>query len=124
MRKLKMTIGRVILHAELLDTPTAEAMLAAVPFESRIATWGDEVYFPAPIQADREAAARDVVEAGEIAYRPEGGAVIVGFGPTPMSEGEEIRLATPSNVFARTEGDVHALRTVEPGQLVTIELVD
>ena len=31
MRRLKMTIGRVTLHAELFDTPTADAIYAAAP---------------------------------------------------------------------------------------------
>ena len=124
MRKLKITIGRLTLHANLLDTPTADAIYAAVPFESRAATWGEEVYFAAPVRAEREAEARDVVQAGELAFRVEGEAIIIGFGPTPASEGGEIRLAAAANVWGRAVEDVRTLSAVEPGQAILIEAVE
>jgi len=124
MRKLKLTIGAVALHAELFETPTADAVYAAVPFESRAATWGGEVYFSAPVRADREPDARDVVEAGELAYRVEGEAIVIGFGPTPASEGAEIRLATAANIWGRVVGDLVRLRDVEPGEGVRVEAAE
>jgi uncharacterized protein len=124
MRKLKMTIGRITVHAELFDTPTAEAIYAAVPFESRAATWGDEVYFQAPVRTDRESDARDVVEPGELAFRTEGEVIVIGFGPTPRSQGEEIRLATPSNVWGRVLDDVRRLSDIEAGEPIRVELAE
>ena len=124
MRKLRLTIGGVTLHAELFETPTADAIFAAVPFDSRAATWGEEVYFVAPVRVDREPDARDVVEAGELAYRVEGEAIIIGFGPTPASEGDEIRLAAPANIWGRVVEDVRLLSEVEPGRSVHVEVAD
>ena len=124
MRKLKLTIGGVTLHAELFETPTAAAIFAAVPFESRATTWGEEVYFVAPVHVEREADARDVVAAGELAYRVEGEAIVIGFGPTPASEGAEIRLAAPANIWGKVVEDVRRLREVEPGQAVRVEAVE
>lgn len=121
MRKLKMTIGPVTIHAELFDTPTADAIYAAAPFEARATTWGDEVYFQAPVKLDREPGARDVVEPGEVAFRTEGEAIVIGWGPTPASEGEEIRLASPSNVWARVVEDVRRLGHVEAGDAIRVE---
>ena len=123
MRRLKMTIGRVTPYAELFDTPTADAIHAAVPFESRAATWGEEVYFAAPVRVEREPGAREVVEAGELAYRPEGEAIVIGWGPTPASEGDEIRLATAANVWGRSVEDVRGLAEIEPGARVMVEAV-
>ena len=41
MRQIKMTIGSVVLEAELLETPTAEAIWNSLPFISRANTWGE-----------------------------------------------------------------------------------
>lgn len=121
MRKLKMTIGTVVLEAELLNTPTADALYAAAPFESRASTWGDEVYFATPVEVLVERAARDVMQPGELAYWPPGQAIAIGFGRTPASSGDEIRLASPSNVWARALSDVKALKGVASGANVLVE---
>lgn len=124
MRKLKLTVGKVVIEAELFDTPTANALFAAAPFESRATRWGEEVYFTVPVRTEREPDARDVVEPGELAFRVEGEAVVIGYGPTPNSEGEEIRLAMPANVWGRTKDDVRQLREVEAGDLIRVEALD
>jgi hypothetical protein len=124
MAKLKVTVGRVSILADLLDTPTAAAVAEAVPFEARANVWGSEVYFPAPVTAELEPGARDVVDPGELAFRAEGGMIVIGWGPTPASEGEEIRLAAPANVFATTADDVAKLQPTEAGELVKVELAE
>lgn len=127
MSKLKIAIGRFVIEVRLYDTPTAAAIVAAAPFESRATIWPGEVYFQAPFHAVREEGAHDVVELGELAFRPEGEVIIMGYGPTPCSEGDEIRLASPSNIWGRVEGDASHLRDlleIEAGQLVRIEVVE
>lgn len=124
MRKVKMTIGPVALTAALMDTQTADAVWAALPFDSEARTWGEEVYFPAPLSPDREADARDVVEAGEIAFWVEGDSIAIGFGRTPVSRGDEIRLAAPVNVWARAETDVRELAAVTAGDPIRVERLE
>jgi hypothetical protein len=116
-----MKIGTVEIGAELLETPTAEAIWKSLPFESSASTWGDEVYFATPVSVDREPNARDVVEAGELAFWVEGDSIAIGFGPTPISHGNEIRLAAPTNIWGRALDDVHQLRSVRDGAPIRVD---
>ncbi len=121
MRVLKLTIGEVVIRAELLDTPTADALYAAAPFEGRASTWGEEVYFTTPVSLAREVDAKAVVEPGELAFWPDGDAIAIGFGRTPISRGDECRLASPCNIWGRAQDDVTALKAVRSGAPIRVE---
>ena len=124
MAQLEITAGGISLVVEVFDTPTGQAVLAAAPFDARARTWGEEVYFSTPVRVAREADARAVVEAGEMAFWVEGDAIAMGFGPTPVSRGDEIRLAAPTNIWGRTEDDVRRLEAVRDGDPVQVTALD
>jgi len=120
MARIRFEFPKLTLDAELLDTPTARAVLAALPVESSALTWGEEVYFDVPVRVAREKDARAIITPGEIAYWPDGPAIAIGFGRTPVSQGNETRLASPCNVFARALGDVKALSAVKAAAKVKV----
>lgn len=121
MSEVVIQAGEVSVRVALMDTPTSRAIEAALPIQSQAQTWGDEVYFSVPVSVDREADAREVVEAGEIAYWPDGEAIAMGFGPTPISRGDEIRLASPCNIWGRALDDVRLLASVPAGARITVD---
>ncbi len=123
MRQLRMTIGDIVITAELFDTPTATAIYNAAPFKASALTWGEEVYFQTPVSVAREKDARDVVVAGELAFWTDGDAIAIGYGRTPVSRGSEIRLASPANVFGRAIEDVRTLKAARAGAAITVEQV-
>ncbi len=124
MSRIRFDFGRLTLDAELLDTPTARAISAALPLTATALTWGEEVYFEVPVKLKREQGARAVVTPGEVAYWPEGHCIALGFGKTPISQGDETRLASPCNIFAKALGDVKALAEVKAGSSIRITALE
>jgi len=124
MSRIRFDFGALTLDAELFDTPTARAIAKALPLAGSALTWGEEVYFEIPVRVAREADARAVVMPGEVAYWPEGPAIALGFGRTPISKGDETRLASPCNVFAKALSDVKMLAKVKTGTQVKVTLLD
>ena len=124
MSVVTITAGDIAIRVKTLDTPTAATIVAACPINSSANTWGDEVYFSTPVSVAREADAKAVVQAGELAYWPDGDAIAIGFGPTPISQGEEIRLASPCNIWGRALDDVKVLSALRNGANVTIEVTE
>src|SRR5690348_9776150 len=45
MPRIRFDFGSFTLDADLLDTPTAQAIAAALPLTAEALTWGEEVYF-------------------------------------------------------------------------------
>ena len=124
MSRVRFDFGAVQLDAELLNTPTAKAIAAALPITASALTWGEEVYFEIPVEVAREKDARAVVTPGELAYWPDGNAIAIGFGRTPISKGDECRLASPCNIWAKALGDVKSLKSVRAGTKIKVTAID
>lgn len=105
----------------IYDTPTGRLIHGALPIKGRVNRWGEEIYFSIPVKASLEQGASDVVSKGDLGYWPPGSAFCIFFGATPASRGDEVRAASPVNVFGRVEGDLENLRLVRDGAEIVIE---
>lgn len=118
--KIRIEVSGLEFTISLSDTPTAEAIIAALPFESSAQTWGEEVYFSTPVKAKLEADARQVVEPGTVCFWTEGDALALPFGRTPMSTDERPKLANRCNVLGKIAEDAKLLSRVKSGDKVTV----
>jgi uncharacterized protein len=121
--KILISIGKVKIEAQLLDTSTATNIKDALPFGSKAQAWGDEIYFETPVMSELEDNAKNVVEAGELAFWAEGSCIAIGFGKTPASKGDEIRLAAKANIWAHAITDVTLLKPCKAGDFVFVEMI-
>ncbi|PYN98822.1 MAG: hypothetical protein DMD91_14305 [Candidatus Rokuibacteriota bacterium] len=119
-RTIRLTAGAVTATAQLDASKTATAIWDALPIEAKAETWGDEIYFGIGITIAAESP-RATVDMGDLGYWPPGKAFCIFFGPTPASQGDEIRPASPVNVLGRIDGDAIVFKKVRAGTRVHIE---
>jgi len=119
-RRVCIRASSVSATATLDDSRTARAIWDALPIEAPANIWGAEIYFAIPVTM-KEDGAREVVDLGDLGYWPPGRAFCIFFGPTPASDGSEIRPASPVNVFGRVDGDATVFRQVQAGTVIRLE---
>lgn len=117
MKKAKLTAGKATAFAWLNSSKTSEAVWKSLPFRGTAHTWGKEIYFPVPVKMGEENA-RQVVNYGDLAYWPEGSCLCIFFGPTPDSQGNEIRPASPVNIVGRIINDPRVFENASAAEVV------
>ena len=119
--RIRIAWPRGSVTAALGDTPSARALLAALPIEARAQTWGEEIYFEIPVEAALERDAKQVVPPRTVCFWVEGGSLALPWGPTPISQGDQPKLVTRCNVLGKIEGDPRRLSAVRSGDAITVE---
>ena len=119
-RRIKIKAGSVIAAAELYNTKTAEAIWQALPFNGKVNTWGDEIYFSIPVKIDLEAG-QEIVNIGDLGYWPPGNAFCIFFGQTPVSNKDGIRAASAVDIFGRVLDDATVFKEIKDGEQIVIE---
>ena len=119
--KIRITVGKLSMVAELNDTSTARKIAEALPITTSFNTWGDEIYFSIPVNAALDDCAREVVQMGDLGYWPSGAAFCIFFGPTPMSSGGKIVPASAVNIVGKVLGDATMFKQVMHEREVTLE---
>ena len=125
MRKILITISNLSVSAELNNSVSADKIWEALPLSGSANVWGDEIYFKIPkINLNIEDNAKDIVNLGEIAFWIEGNSIAIGFGRTPISQLDEIRLAAKVNIWADAENpeQVKLLSKINDGEEISINV--
>jgi hypothetical protein len=118
---IRITIGDVVLSAELFDTGCAKAIAGELPIETAPNVWGDEFYFGIPVRMGSDSTATTTVKVGDIGYWPPGNALAIFFGPTPMSSGSDPVPASEVNIVGKIIGDATVLKKVKGKGKIRIE---
>ncbi len=119
-RMIRIKANPVEAVAELNDTRTAQAIWEALPVKDRANLWGEEIYFSIPVSLQLEVG-QELVSIGDLGYWPQGNAFCIFFGPTPISQGDEVRPASAVTVFGRVIGDATEFKQVVSGTEITVE---
>jgi len=117
MRKIKITAGKARAFAWLNSTKGAAMIWDALPLKGMAHAWGEEIYFQVPVKIGEENA-REVVNFGDLAYWPQGNSVCIFFGRTPLSQGDEIRAASPVNILGRIINDPRVFQSISETETI------
>jgi hypothetical protein len=119
--RIRITVGEVALEADLNDTATAAKIGEALPIRTSFNTWGDEIYFSIPVDAELDDSSQEVVEIGDLGYWPPGSAFCIFFGLTPVSEPGKIMPASAVNVIGKVVGDATLFKQAMRAREVVLE---
>jgi len=120
-QKIEIIAENVQVEAQLNDSSTAKKIINILPIEALAQRWGGEIYFSIPVTAELESDSREVLEAGELGFWPTGNAFCIFFGPTPVSQGDEIRAASAVNIIGKMKSDWAELWNIPSGGSIVIK---
>ena len=121
MTKIIFEFENISIEAELNDSPTSKDLINLLPLEGISQIWGEEIFFSTNLQVKLEDDARDVMQLGELAFWTEGSAIAIGYGKTPVSIGQEIRLIGPCNVWADCSFKKSDFDNIKSGDQISLD---
>lgn len=123
MLKLKIRTRSGEYHAELDDSDLSNAVwFSATPFKAQINELGCSMFFEMPIDIAEEGEKKNEFEVGDIAWWPGVKAVIIFYGPTPLS-GEDGKPISKYKCIkiGKIIGDCSSLEETGDRQMITLE---
>jgi len=106
-----------------LAPKTVSSFLKCLPLDVTINSWGEELYTnETPVTVGVENA-KPLVDLMDVAYWPDGKAICLFFGPTPMSKKGEVRTYSSVNVIGKIKiADKKFLKNMPDGIVATFSL--
>ncbi len=125
--QILINTNNIEIVCKLRTNDTATQIKSILPITSKVNVWGDEIYFPiSKLNIREESDATDIMNLGEIAFWIQGNSIAIGFGPTPVSISDEIRLINKANIWADALNPdiLMNLKKVTQGSEIKITLTD
>jgi hypothetical protein len=120
-RRIIIEAGEIKSEATLAESEAAKTIWDSLPIESTCNIWGDEVYFSISMSLPLDETAKEIVDMGDLGYWPTGKALCIFFGPTPISEGDEVRPASAVNIVGKVIGNPKIFKKVSFGMNVRVK---
>ena len=121
MKKLILKFNSKLFKINLRNTETSRLIANSIPINSKIQIWGEEVFFNTNLQIKLEDDAKEVMKLGELAFWTEGSAIAIGYGKTPVSIDQEIRLIGPCNIWADGNFKKSDFDNIKTGDDISLE---
>lgn len=120
--EIEIELGDESFKAELTENETAKGIADKLPVQAPPSYWGDEIYFEIPVDIDENEQPETELEAGDLAYWPDGSAFCIFFGPTPSSTGPEPRPASPVTVIGELLENPKLLQELDRDSIGEVEV--
>jgi hypothetical protein len=92
----------IIIELDDTNSPkTCKSIFNSLPFSVNAHLWGEEIYTDESPIAQPEENAKELVELYDVAYWPNGRAICLFFGPTPIGKKGEIKPYSGVNVIGK-----------------------
>ena len=115
-----------VISLELDDTnspKTVSEFIEKLPFTVDLNVWGDEIYTSESLISQSEENAKTPVELNDVAYWPQGKAICLFFGPTPIGNPGEITPASPVNIIGKIISPDKSVLNNADGTSATFDLI-
>ena len=110
---------------ELDDTgspKTCISFLESLPFSVTAHIWGEEIYTDESPITQPEENAKGLVNLNDVAYWPNGKAICLFFGPTPIGKKGEIKPYSPVNIIGKIiTADKSVIKNFKEGAKITFQ---
>ena len=103
---------------------TCTSFLESLPFSVTAHIWGEEIYTDESPITQPEENAKGLVNLNDVAYWPNGKAICLFFGPTPIGKKGEIKPYSPVNVIGKIiNPDKNILSKMIEGTVITFDKI-
>ena len=119
-KKINISAGEFLTTATLNNSSYSEKFYDSLPLEGSCQIWGDELFFSTSINMEEDDQSLEVVNFGDIAFWPPGSAFCIFWGPTPMSQGKEIRPASKVNLLGSIDSQLSKIKNISAGTKILL----